>query len=987
MEYNYTYDDASVNYSKGRFVKVTTPDGSSTEILEYDNNGNPLKIKKTINDFSNSFIVSMAYDLLGRVTSTTYPNGIITHNSYSSSGTLAQITMDTPSQDSFGHPVVTYDGPNIQDGNLTFTRTTGNGVKTEFKFDIVQERLKEIGTTLRPESSVTYDQRFVYSYNNSDSIEKISYISPISHALSEKFYNYDYMDRLTSVTDQVGNILEHFEYDNNGLGSTKTTGNLTKKNQYSLYYEQPNNPHRLTKMVAENGDLISYAYDETGNVTSRGLEIYTYDSFGQLINIGKGDESYKYSYDESGNRTHKKIKINEDLVSDTFYPFPGIYEVLHRPGHADLHTLYIKGLNGDLVTQLSLDNVTLATLENYKNSQPFCSANIPDCSSYMVAKASFYMKSFGRSLFFMDNFGNIGNYFRVISWMLSLLAAIVVGVYLSKENFRFLYNITSSLSILFVFLAFTNCGKASSGDSGSGDAPWVIYPLINSSDTPSIKDSSPSATDNPESKPTTESSGNTTTPSTTTPTTTIPPSTTTTTPPTNIVVPSSVGVLSGHGTPSAGMVFFHPDHLGSTTMMTDKDGNLVTGGGGASHIQYKAYGEVDRNKSQGPDIFRYKYTGQEEDRETGLYYYKSRYYDPQAGRFMQADSLIESNSAHGLNQYMYVNGNPIKYNDPTGHFPSQSEMFHMFNQTMKHMIAGITGGIKWASGGLQNAAKTYNQFVFGKHHNRNTLWHKIPRSDYGKFLNLEWKVVSGIYKSLENFQKAWWKNPSEAFTRSDYGQFYEKNKAAILTALAIVAVVVIAIFTYPLWGPYAAMMGDFISSCAYSWIELSIQSAWWTPFYNAVNWALAGGLAGYLGGGLGGSTITRLDWSEKHARAGGEAGARIGGTIGFGWSVKGFGGILGWAEKFREAGGLFTYFNYGLQAYYYLNPVISLFIGKWDNILYTLDFFSSIIDITSNLSGEILPFHDMPGFKLALPLSSGYQRSKELLKRYHQQLE
>jgi RHS repeat-associated protein len=65
-------------------------------------------------------------------------------------------------------------------------------------------------------------------------------------------------------------------------------------------------------------------------------------------------------------------------------------------------------------------------------------------------------------------------------------------------------------------------------------------------------------------------------------------------------------------------------------------------------------GEVNRTNSGGPDIFRYKYTGQEEDPETGLYYYKARYYDPAIGRFIQADTVINPESIFGMNQYMYV---------------------------------------------------------------------------------------------------------------------------------------------------------------------------------------------------------------------------------------------------------------------------------------------------------------------------------------------
>ncbi|WP_017810215.1 RHS repeat-associated core domain-containing protein [Leptospira alstonii] len=103
-------------------------------------------------------------------------------------------------------------------------------------------------------------------------------------------------------------------------------------------------------------------------------------------------------------------------------------------------------------------------------------------------------------------------------------------------------------------------------------------------------------------------------------------------------------------------------------MITDGAGNPASGPEpGVSYVSYEPYGSINRNDSYGPDIFRYKYTGQAEDKESGLYYYKSRYYEPTLGRFLQADSEIHPDSPNGQNRYMYVEGNPINYKDSSGH--------------------------------------------------------------------------------------------------------------------------------------------------------------------------------------------------------------------------------------------------------------------------------------------------------------------------------
>lgn len=137
-----------------------------------------------------------------------------------------------------------------------------------------------------------------------------------------------------------------------------------------------------------------------------------------------------------------------------------------------------------------------------------------------------------------------------------------------------------------------------------------------------------------------------------------------------IIDGNTPGVGDGSGTtfPLDGFLFLHPDHLGSITMATDGSGNRIAGGAqaGASHISYEPYGKINRADSFGPDIFKFKYTGQEEDKETGLYYFKARYYDPIIGRFLQADSVTDGNRPMGMDSYMYTEGNPLRYVDPSG---------------------------------------------------------------------------------------------------------------------------------------------------------------------------------------------------------------------------------------------------------------------------------------------------------------------------------
>ncbi|CUS39085.1 hypothetical protein COMA1_70019 [Candidatus Nitrospira nitrosa] len=103
--------------------------------------------------------------------------------------------------------------------------------------------------------------------------------------------------------------------------------------------------------------------------------------------------------------------------------------------------------------------------------------------------------------------------------------------------------------------------------------------------------------------------------------------------------------------------FYHQDGLGSVTDLTDSAGAT------AKSYSYDAYGNI--LESPGTLEQPYTYTGREFDSESGLYYYRARYYDSAVGRFSQRDPVGFSG---GLNFYQYVGSNPTNMVDPTGKF-------------------------------------------------------------------------------------------------------------------------------------------------------------------------------------------------------------------------------------------------------------------------------------------------------------------------------
>ncbi|HQR15828.1 MAG TPA: SpvB/TcaC N-terminal domain-containing protein [Nitrospira sp.] len=115
---------------------------------------------------------------------------------------------------------------------------------------------------------------------------------------------------------------------------------------------------------------------------------------------------------------------------------------------------------------------------------------------------------------------------------------------------------------------------------------------------------------------------------------------------------------------SGSIYYYHTDHLGSSSVITDSAGAKVQA------VTYFPYGATRTNNSTATPAIdvAYKYTGKELDSSTNLYYYEARYYDPTLGRFLTADTLIpDPKDPQSLNRYTYVRSNPFKYVDPTGH--------------------------------------------------------------------------------------------------------------------------------------------------------------------------------------------------------------------------------------------------------------------------------------------------------------------------------
>ncbi|MEH2292109.1 RHS repeat domain-containing protein [Nostoc sp.] len=113
--------------------------------------------------------------------------------------------------------------------------------------------------------------------------------------------------------------------------------------------------------------------------------------------------------------------------------------------------------------------------------------------------------------------------------------------------------------------------------------------------------------------------------------------------------------------------FYHVDGLGSTRILTDATGNVV------STYDYDAYGQLIN--STGGVENKYLFAGEQYDQNLGDYYLRQRYYNSSTGRFTRRDTYLGNVfDPTTLNKYIYTNSNPVNGIDPSGLFTLMEEV-------------------------------------------------------------------------------------------------------------------------------------------------------------------------------------------------------------------------------------------------------------------------------------------------------------------------
>ena len=193
--------------------------------------------------------------------------------------------------------------------------------------------------------------------------------------------------------------------------------------------------------------------------------------------------------------------------------------------------------------------------------------------------------------------------------------------------------------------------------------------------------------------------------------------------------------------------YIFTDHLGSTDLITDENAAVI------ERMSFDAHGARRAVSSWQTPVLNFTpnttlrgFTGHEMLDDLGLVHMNARIYDPELGRFLQADSMVENDATQGLNRYTYVLNNPLSLTDPTGHlsknsigilkaivsiaitvFLPGSVFLSGLNAFGATLVSGFLGGV--VTGGLQGGL--WGAFSGGLFHGIGSGFTKIAST--GKF--------------------------------------------------------------------------------------------------------------------------------------------------------------------------------------------------------------------------------------------------------------
>lgn len=660
---------ATSTFTAGQLVFVQ--DLSGEEHFSYDGRRRIVWNAKRVRDPETGALVSFTSDLthdsMDRPTQIGYPDGDRLRLLYGTRGLEQRLEGAAGGREIVGS--VSY----RPSGQLDLV-AYGNGAVTTYGYDA---RLRLTGITTQGAGQSASEDLLHYAYGY-DPVSNVTVIHDLRSSVlpgtprhDTQRLEYDDLHRLThyrlgspsdpnadfgSITyayDEIDNlILKSSDLADPvaNLGTVEYGGSGGRFGRTGRSPGSPPGPHAPTSFVGAGGMVQAYDYDENGNRTEMAGATATWDFKDRLVVLEDAARRTEYVYDHADRRVAKKVTWKSASqghvageVLTTLYPHPN-FEV--RDGGQPTKFVFLNGTrvaqvtgtldagaqriqrftlrNGWNLLSVAVDAPDTAVQLGVGGGSPVLAAFLwdPEARDYLPASASTPLPA-GSVLWALSDGGT----------------AAVRGSYLPPTA----PPIGSPESLVPLGLERVAPSQAapealSSWLWDSTLGRWRLEapgPLASISDAPAVA--------GPGSALYVRSAA-----------------------PSELVLPPD----------SARIRYYHANHLGSSSVVTDDAGRLV------EETAFYPYGEPRfqlEGSSFGLPSSNYGFTGKERDLESGLHYFGARYYDGVTATFLSVDPMALSPDAKTppriRQQYAYAVRNPMRYRDPTGREPGEEWFF------------------------------------------------------------------------------------------------------------------------------------------------------------------------------------------------------------------------------------------------------------------------------------------------------------------------
>jgi RHS repeat-associated protein len=615
----YQYD------TKGNTIAIINPLGKTTS-MTYDQNNNLIIVTDP-----KSGTMTMTYDSLGNMLTQTDALNKTTTFQYNS---LNQMTQATDPLGKITHYTYDYNGNRL-------SSTDANSNTTQYAYNY-KNQITQTTDALSNVTGLTYggtgcsscggggdrliavtdakSQTTAYQYNTAGKL--LQETDPLGKVTSYTYdsrgnmitrtspddktitYTYDLNNRLTQKL-YSDNFVTAFQYDNAGRMTYAGNSNIA----YNFIYDAVN---RVTQITDSNGRLIQYQYDAAGKRIAMTMPdssaiAYTYDFNNLLTQITTDLGAFTYAYDANNRRTTRTLPNG---TTSTYS-----YDQDNR----------LTGIQTAKGTT-TIDSVTY-TMDNVGNrltkTQNSTGYNYTYDNIYRLTQAA---PSTGTQETY--TYDQVGNRLTKVPDAPPSVNAATAYTY-DDENRLTGVQITRDNLVKALTFAYDPFGRRISktltkDEIGTDCTSPNVCPRM----TTYVYDGQNIIMEY-------DQNGNITAKYTHGP---------------NIDEPLAIQ----QGT---NIYYYHADGLGSITALTNASGSIVQ-----TYI-YDSFGNMTATGSISQP---FTYTAREYDAETGMYFYRARYYDPKVGRFVTKDPI---GFKGGINVFAYVLNNPVNRTDPEGLYP------------------------------------------------------------------------------------------------------------------------------------------------------------------------------------------------------------------------------------------------------------------------------------------------------------------------------